>query len=234
MFGPDFLLRLCVRLPALLLALTVHEWAHAFVAMRKRDLTAYHAGRVSFNPLVHLDPVGTIGLVLGFIGWGRPVPVEIRNLRNPLKDLFWISFAGPGSNLAMAFVFGTVLRVWHLAAPPTIPMANRVVWFFYTFVVMALVYNLFLACFNLIPLKPLDGASVLRGLLPRNKIAGFEQFQQYGPFILLGLIVWGFRSDFNVLFIVIRFLANPVSWLVSGLNLDQNLFQLEMLFQIFR
>ncbi|HNT34774.1 MAG TPA: site-2 protease family protein, partial [bacterium] len=122
MLEPGFWLMFAVRVPALLVALTVHEWAHAYTAMRKGDLTAYDAGRVSLNPFVHLDPIGSIGLLLGFFGWGRPVPVDHRLLKNPTRDSMWISFAGPLSNLTLAVAFGVIFRIWHLVAPPTEPV----------------------------------------------------------------------------------------------------------------
>ncbi|MBT3341698.1 MAG: site-2 protease family protein [Gemmatimonadetes bacterium] len=147
--------------PAIVVALTLHEFAHAAVADALGDPTPRALGRVTLNPLSHLDMIGTILLVLVHFGWGRPVPVDARYLRQPRRDLVLIAAAGPVINLATALVVGLILRwlaPWLLETPGG------------TFVFLALqalvLLSLLLAFFNLIPLPPLDGSKVLGGLLP--------------------------------------------------------------------
>lgn len=250
-----FWLIFAVRVPALLVALTVHEWAHAYTAMRKGDLTAYDAGRVSLNPFVHLDPIGSIGLLLGFFGWGRPVPVDHRLLRNPTRDSVWISFAGPLSNLTLAVIFGTIFRIWYLISPPietafygdvqyitrvtfwsltAYPAVNKTIWFLFTFLIMSIIYNLTLAFFNLIPLMPLDGSWVLRGFIPYNKLRAYEQIQQYGPMILIALIFLDYRAGMGIISGIIWGLAGPACWVVSGESFGSLRTLLGALFQSFR
>ena len=183
--------------PAILVALTVHEFAHAYVANRYGDDTAKRSGRLSLNPLRHLDPLGTIMIFLVHFGWAKPVPVNPYNLRNPKKDMLWISAAGPMSNMALALISGLLLRVL-LASAGTYDKYS-VLGFVIFMVVMSLQINLALAIFNIIPIAPLDGSKILSGLLP----AGFEKIfyflERYGPFVLLGLILFGSVTGVSIL-----------------------------------
>jgi Zn-dependent protease len=167
-----YLLRLVFSLPALLVAVTVHELAHALAADRLGDPTARRLGRLTLNPLPHIDPLGAVAFVLTGFGWAKPVPVNARNLPHPVRDMAWVAVVGPLSNFAIAFV---TLVAMHLIAPAG---AVRLV--------MALIYefNLALGVFNLIPLPPLDGGHFLPYLFPR---AGnfIHQLEQAGPFLLL-------------------------------------------------
>jgi Zn-dependent protease len=173
-----YLLRLVFSLPALLVAVTVHELAHALAADRLGDPTARRLGRLTLNPLPHIDPLGAVAFVLTGFGWAKPVPVNARNLPHPVRDMAWVAVVGPLSNFAIAFV---TLVAMHLIAPTG---ALRLV--------MALIYefNLALGVFNLIPLPPLDGGHFLPYLFPR---AGnfIHQLEQAGPFLLLLLLFSG-------------------------------------------
>jgi len=177
---------LLLRLPALAFAITIHEFAHAYTASLRGDDTARHLGRVSLNPLVHLDPIGTICLVLGTFGWGKPVPVNPRNFRNPRWDDVLVSFAGPLSNLLSAACLGLLLRL-------VLAQYEQVPEFFLEglipFLVIAIKMNLVLAFFNLLPLFPLDGSHVLRGFLPARQRNTFDRFSERGPIILLGILL---------------------------------------------
>ena len=182
--------------PPILLALTFHEYAHAYVANRLGDDTAKQSGRLSLNPLRHLDPLGTIMIFLVHFGWAKPVPVNPNRLKNPKKDMLWISAAGPAANMILALASGILLRL----IVATAGEADRHSFMgLLTYVVfMSLQINLALAIFNILPIAPLDGSKILSGLLP----AGFEKMlyfmERYGPFILLGLIIFGSVTGVSV------------------------------------
>ncbi len=173
----------------LIIAFTIHECAHAWTANRLGDPTARYMGRLTLNPRPHIDPLGMIlGLIYGF-GWAKPTPVNPHNLRyGPVAGMALVSVVGPLSNLGMALVFAAI---WRLTAPvlsvfgaggkliPTpVDLLQRLVFL-----------NLLLLIFNLIPIPPLDGFSVLRALLPRIWAYQLQQIEPYGPLILLGVLV---------------------------------------------
>ena len=167
----------------LLFSLTVHEAAHAWTAMRLGDDTARRLGRVSLNPIVHIDPIGTLLLPLiaiaarsGLIvGWAKPTPVNPRNLRHPRRDNILVTLAGPVSNLGLAVVAAVVYR-------QTGGIASFVA-------LQALTLNVLLAVFNMLPIPPLDGGQILLGLLPPNLAIRLRAIQPYGFLILMALIV---------------------------------------------
>lgn len=196
---PDFdiariVTQLIVLAPGFLLAITVHEFTHGYVALRLGDPTAKQAGRLTFNPISHLDPFGTLALVLTqMIGWAKPVPVDPRYLRNPRQDLLWISLGGPAANLAAAVVLAVLLHAIAYAFFGR-PLSQTTRYFLQPMVMIlqyGVIINVGLAVFNLIPIPPLDGAAVLAGLLPPKQAYQFEQLGQYGFIILLILIVSG-------------------------------------------
>jgi len=181
-----FIQTLILMLPALLLAVTVHEVAHGFVADRLGDPTARREGRLTLNPLPHIDPLGALAFVLAGFGWAKPVPVNAGNLRHPVRDMAWVAAAGPISNFLVAFVglIALVLVRRLLNAPflaePLVGMLSYV----YSF-------NLALGIFNLIPLPPLDGGHFLPYFFPRGSWTLLHQLEQSGPFILLLLLLSG-------------------------------------------
>lgn len=197
-----FLQALVLKIPALLLAVTVHEVAHGLVADRLGDPTARLAGRLTLNPLPHIDPIGALAFVLAGFGWAKPVPVNAFNLRRPLRDMTWVAAAGPVSNLALAFV-GLIALVL-LRRAGTLPFVaeplSGMLFHVYQF-------NLVLAIFNLIPLPPLDGGHFLPYFLPRGSWSFLNQLERYGPFILLLLVMTG----------ATRYIVWPAFQLVSAL-----------------
>jgi Zn-dependent protease len=176
--------------PPILLALTFHEFAHAFMANMYGDDTAKQSGRLTLNPLRHLDPLGTIMIFLVHFGWAKPVPVNPHRLKNPKKDMLWISAAGPLANMALALFSGILLRlIATVGAPDHYSMTGLLVFM----LILSLKINLALAIFNLLPIAHLDGSKILFGLLPykhENKIYIYF-LERYGPFILIGLIILG-------------------------------------------
>ena len=186
---------MAVSFGVLLLSLTIHEAAHAWTADKLGDPTARALGRVSLNPLVHIDWIGTVLLPLlaafsrlPLIGWAKPVPVMIRNLRHPRRDFMIVAAAGPISNLLQAFVASAILRiVWTPTVDGELGVAATVLF-------LAVQINLLLAFFNLIPVPPLDGGNVMLGLLPPRLAAGYAQLRQYGFIVLYALMLTGIAS----------------------------------------
>jgi Zn-dependent protease len=188
------LLSVAIGFGVLLISLTIHEAAHAWTADRLGDRTARVLGRVSLNPLVHIDLIGTVLLPLiaavshlPLIGWAKPVPVNTRNLRHPRRDFMLVAAAGPISNILQAIVAAALLRPLQAAivnGPGLIEVT----------LLFAVQINLLLAFFNLIPVPPLDGGNVLMGLLPPRLAASYSQLRQYGFLVLYALMFTGIAS----------------------------------------
>jgi Zn-dependent protease len=178
-----FLQRLVLQVPALLIAVTVHELAHALVADRLGDPTARSLGRLTLNPLPHIDPLGALAFVLAGFGWAKPVPVNAQYFRHPLRDMSRVAAAGPIANFLAAFAALVLLLA--LKAAGVLPEAAlRALSYVYT-------YNLVLGIFNLIPLPPLDGGHFLPYLLPRGAANALHGLERYGMLLLLVLVFTG-------------------------------------------
>ena len=175
-------------LPAILIGLTVHEWAHAYAAYRLGDPTARNLGRMTLNPLAHIDPIGFAMLLLVGFGWAKPVPVTPRNFKHYRRDDIIVSLAGIVTNLIVAFLFSFVyvagILKWGLATNEA----------FMSIIGSIITINLTLAIFNLIPIYPLDGSHVAESLLMHKIPRVFMFLRQYGQLILLGLIISGATS----------------------------------------
>ena len=181
-----------VMVIVLLLSLTVHEYAHALVASWKGDNTAKSLGRLTLNPFPHIDIFGTIVFPLiallthlPILGWAKPVPVDPRNLKEPVKDMMWISLAGPVSNFSLAILM--VLIYYILIFTPLYSSGTLIFLFFRSIIFI----NLILGTFNLLPLAPLDGWSVLMGILPPKHRESLGWLEQYGFVILMLLLITG-------------------------------------------
>jgi Zn-dependent protease len=174
--------------PPILLALTFHEYAHAYMAYRYGDDTARQSGRLTLNPLRHLDPLGTIMIFIVHFGWAKPVPVNPNRLRNPKKDMLWISAAGPLANMVLALASGLLIRV--LLTIGVTPDRHTAIGLLFLMVIMSLQINLALAIFNILPIAPLDGSKILFALLPVRYEKLIYFLERYGPFILIGLIIF--------------------------------------------
>ncbi len=190
----QILQKLVLVAPGFLLAITVHEFSHGYVAYRFGDPTAKMAGRLTFNPLSHLDPIGTLALVLTqMIGWAKPVPVNPRYLSNPRSDMLWISLGGPAANLLTAVFLALILQVLDHFSGHALMRSS----FDYLMKPLLLILyfgvqiNIVLAVFNLIPVPPLDGFSILAGILPRTYAYQLERLEPYGFIILLILLLSG-------------------------------------------
>ncbi len=179
-----------------LFAITVHEAAHGYAARHFGDNTAYMLGRITLNPLKHIDPMGTIlmPLLLYFatsgtflFGYAKPVPVRFGNLRNPKRDMIWVALAGPGANFIQAFLWGAllfVLRGGGVTEPFFIKMAQG-----------GVLVNVVMFVFNLFPLPPLDGGRILVGLLPYRQAVLVSRVEPWGFFIVMGLVIAGLISS---------------------------------------
>ena len=201
--------------PPILLALTFHEYAHAYVANRLGDDTAKQSGRLSLNPLRHLDPLGTIMIFLVHFGWAKPVPVNPYRLKNPKKDMLWISAAGPLANMILALSSGILLRI--LIATAETPDRTSFMGLLIYVVFMSLQINLALAIFNILPIAPLDGSKILSGILPDGFEKMFYFMERYGPFILLGLIIFGRLTGVSILGGIIRPFVKFFSNIFAGI-----------------
>ncbi len=180
---------------AILYALTIHEFFHAWTANKLGDPTARMQGRLTLNPLAHLDPVGTICFIIAHFGWGKPVPVNPAYFKHPRRDDVLVSAAGPLSNIVSALFFGLIFQILYkfTGVPSDL----------FEVLKQLILINLVLAFFNFIPLYPLDGSHILKGFLPRNMLPGYENICSYSPFILLGVILLGNFASIPILSYII-------------------------------
>ena len=196
-----------VRIPVLLFAITIHEYAHGRAALWLGDPTAKNMGRLTLNPRPHIDPFGAICLFLFNFGWAKPVPVNPRYFKNIRKDIILMSLAGPLANILLALLAGILIRYFFFP------------WDIYR---LALIYLLFmnigLGLFNLVPIPPLDGSHVLENLLPLRAAQKYREFGRYGAIIILGIVM---LDNFAHTGILSRVLIGPMKYLAhlfSGIN----------------
>lgn len=187
------------RIPALLIALTIHEYAHARVAVHLGDPTPRFQGRLTLNPIPHLDPIGLIMLWLVQFGWAKPVEVEARNFKNWRQGMMWVALAGPAANLIVAFISMVVMVI-------LLKFNVLTDWLIET-LKMIYTYNIIFAIFNMIPIPPLDGSKVLMNFLPNKLAYQYESYSRYGSFILIALVYIG----------VIGAIIRPIQYFINFL-----------------
>ena len=177
-------------LVALVIAITIHEFSHALVADRLGDPTPRLLGRLTLNPLAHLDPLGTLMLLIARFGWGKPVPFDPYNLRNPRRDAALISVAGPVSNILLAIVSAILLNLILGARLSLvgIPFVGLILFVVLNILHSLVALNVVLAVFNLIPIHPLDGFKIVGGLLPEEQAQQWYELERYGIFFLILLM----------------------------------------------
>nr|MDJ0623950.1 site-2 protease family protein [Desulfocapsaceae bacterium] len=194
--------------PPILFALTLHEYAHGYVAYRFGDPTAKALGRLTLNPVKHLDPIGTLAFFLINIGWAKPVPVNGTYFNNPKKDMLWVALAGPLTNLVLAIISAIAAKmIFQLAQmlPPSL-LVEAVVVPLFQMVQASIWINLVLCIFNFLPIPPLDGSRILMGILPDNLARSYGSFERYGFIIILILAFSGLLS--KMILPVIQFAGN--------------------------
>lgn len=208
---------------ALLPALTFHEWGHGFIAYKLGDRTAKADGRLSLNPLDHLDPVGSIMMLFIGFGWAKPVPVNTRNFKKPRRDMALVSLAGPMMNFIVAFISTIISTIAYetgfalglssadgMSAVETIVLIVQVIFEY------SAILNIGLGCFNLIPIPPLDGSNILMCILPQKAAMHYSKIRYYTRYIFLGLILlswlpWPFSAVPDIV-------LAPMYWARSGLT----------------
>ena len=208
-------------LPVLLFSLTFHEAAHAWMSNRLGDPTAKMLGRLTLNPVAHLDVFGTLMLVIsGFrFGWAKPVPVSVMNFDDPKRGMFLTAAAGPASNILLALLCGLVVR-WLIGSGWGTEFQSGILHATGKIFAMGVIMNLSLAFFNLIPLPPLDGSNILLGIAPDSWGRHLHTFRMIGMPILMGLIVIGFISGFSPLWMVMSPFIRTLTLAFTGVPLN--------------
>ena len=205
-------------LPGIIFGLTIHEYAHALVALKLGDDTAQRLGRLTLNPLRHIDPLGFLFLIVAGFGWAKPVIIDGSNLRNPRRDDILISIAGPVSNLLLAIMIALVLKLCLVLAPYDGGSIYREG---LNIGIEALYINLGLFIFNLIPLPPLDGSHLITSLISSRNIAAAQRFFKYGAYAFLAIIV--LERVLHVNLLPINVLVDAIArWMFNVLGLFQH------------
>jgi Zn-dependent protease len=219
----NFLLKLSIMLVPGLMAITFHEVSHGFIAWRFGDNTARSLGRLTLNPLKHLDIIGTIMIIVVGIGWAKPVPVNFNNLRNPKRQMMWVAAAGPLTNMILALLSALLIRII-VPMTESLPDSSWLQIFIEPILLMlafSIYINLLLSLFNLLPLPPLDGGRVLMGLLPHRQAATLARIEPYGMIIIIVLVFFTDLFKYTILpllGVAVHLIAGPQSKLVFSVT----------------
>ena len=199
---------LVLLIPTLIFALSFHEFAHAWMAYRCGDNTAARMGRLTLNPIAHLDIFGSMMILFVGFGWAKPVPVDSNSLNNPRIDMMKVAAAGPISNLLLAFAGGLIFRF--LSNTPIFSESILLMVYYFTYI------NISLAIFNLIPVSPLDGSQIFSGYLIKSNPQLAWKIQSYGPQVLFGLILFGYLTSFSIIGFIMRPFVNFFMFIFAG------------------
>ena len=202
---------LIILLPILIFSLCFHEFSHGYIAYKLGDHTAARNGRLTLNPLAHLDPIGSLMILLVGFGWAKPVPVNPVNFSNPRLDMMKVAFAGPASNLLLAFTGGLLMRLVNIVGLLQSEMFIQTLYFF-------IFINISLAVFNMIPVAPLDGSQIFGNMISKNNPELAWKLQMYGPKILMGIILIGMVTPFSVLGFLMMPFVKMFMYLFTGIS----------------
>jgi Zn-dependent protease len=202
--------RIIILAIPILLAITLHEYAHGWVANRLGDPTARLLGRLTLNPIKHLDPIGTLAFfITGMIGWAKPVPVNTLQLKDPKRDMMWVALAGPLTNISLAAASALFLKLLSITGLTHNYSLLPVIRPIYLMAQASVMINVGLAIFNIIPVPPLDGSRILAGLLPYRHAIVFSRIEPYGFIILIALMFTG----------IVHIVISPIVFLIVGILL---------------
>jgi len=205
MFGS--IQEMIVNIPVVLFAITVHEYAHARTALSLGDPTAKMAGRITFNPVSHIDPIGAICLYLFHFGWAKPVPINPRYFRNPRMGSLWVSLAGPLANFGVALLTGVLIRYFLFPSE------------LYLRILVSMVFlNIALGLFNLLPIPPLDGSHVLESFLPYEALRKYRELARYAPMLLLGVFLADRFLKTGIISSILQYPLIQIAYLFAGDN----------------
>lgn len=202
---------LIILLPILIFSLCFHEFSHGYIAYKLGDHTAARNGRLTLNPLAHLDPIGSLMILFVGFGWAKPVPVNPVNFSNPRIDMMKVAFAGPASNLILAFTGGLIMRLVNILGLLQSEMFIQTLYFF-------IFINISLAVFNMIPVAPLDGSQIFGNMISKTNPELAWKLQMYGPKILMGIILIGMVTPFSVLGFLMMPFVKMFMYLFTGIS----------------
>jgi len=215
----DTIYRLLIQIPILLITLTIHEFSHGYVAYLLGDDTAKRAGRLTLNPISHIDPVGLLMLFIVRIGWAKPVPVNPYNFKNQKRDMAITAAAGPVSNFVMAIILSVVFNLLKAVNPNILYSGSMLTQFFIGMLVYAILINLALGIFNLIPIPPMDGSKILGGFLSDEAYYKYTAQERKGAQILMIIFAVSFIFKLNLIGAIIMPPLNFFLKLLTGITL---------------